>query len=76
MTNTNDNQDSNIREYYHDKGALPDRYYHQLNKKSAQENYSVRRKSIQDYYNQKQYIEATMQELIENALRDYIIKQI
>ena len=26
-------------EYYHDNGYMPDRYYYQLNKKSAQDNY-------------------------------------
>ena len=27
-------------EYYHDNGFMPDRYYNQLNGKSAQENYN------------------------------------
>ena len=31
--------DSQMLEYYHDNGQMPDRYYNQLNGKSAQENY-------------------------------------
>lgn len=32
--------DNSMIEYYHDNGYMPDRYYYQLNGKSAQENYN------------------------------------
>lgn len=37
--------DKQMIEYYHDNGYLPDRYYYQLNGKSAQENYTDQKRS-------------------------------
>lgn len=39
--------DPQLVEFYHDMGWMPDRYYYQLNGKSAQENYADQKRKMQ-----------------------------
>lgn len=61
-------------EYLHERGKLPDRYYYQINNKSAQENFQKQREKIKEQFSAPQ-IEINKEELqaqVENILRDLL----
>lgn len=57
-------------EYYHESGLLPDRYYNQLNGKSAAENY----KKIQ--LNRQKKKESFILSIIQSSLRMVVKKSL
>lgn len=65
-------------EYLHNSGKMPDRYYNQLNGKSAQENYNAykikQRKQIAERREQQAEINAQIEQdlppLVEKALSE------
>lgn len=66
-----------LLEYYHRTGKCPDRFYNQLNGKTAQENYETMLARRQEFIQERleaeqleQQIEKRVAEAVEKALAD------
>lgn len=64
-----------LLEYYHRTGKCPDRYYNQLNGKTAQENYEAalhrRQEFIQELLNQER-LEALVEKEVQERLEETV----
>lgn len=64
-----------LLEYYHNTGKCPDRYYNQLNGKTAQENYNAilarRQEFIRELLNQER-LEALVEKEVAKRLEDTV----
>ena len=72
-----------LLEYYHKTGKCPDRYYNQLNGKTAQENYNAmlerRREYLREQMEQErlerqveQEVEKRLEKIVEDTLADLL----
>lgn len=72
--------DYNMLDYYHSIGKIPDRYYYQLNNKSAEENYREQYNKRFRIYKGKSSLEdfvmgllrATLETTLHELLDDFI----
>lgn len=60
----------NLIEYYHDSGKMPDRYYYQLNGKTAEENYiDYKRKQQKKRAFDDAEVETALSALLEDTIQ-------
>lgn len=60
----------NITEYYHNKGKLPNKYYNQLNGKTANENYQKEKEKMTISLSAE--AESQIKNIIEKSLNDIL----
>lgn len=67
--------DKEMIEFYHNNGKMPDRYYNQLNGKSAQENYNAFKQKQRAWLEQRRKQQAEAKEA-EEAIAEQINEQL
>lgn len=63
----------NLTEFYYERGNLPDRYYNQLNGKSAQNNYRISKKKQSNFFLDiiKNSLRITLNKALNELLKEF-----